>query len=212
MDAENGSGDPREPAVYRRQVWNRQRTDFDLVDPGNTGLGHKHVQRWNLPEGWVISNRPAHPALVSEADFITAQDATAPRGPAAPAARRYLLAGLVACGRCGRRLESAWSNGKPAYRCRHGYTSATGSQPGRPKSTYVREDQILPHLAALAILLASDGEAQGSGTLQVSAPAETAGLIDQLRASGAVLTYDPYTRTIRADASDPVAVTAGLDR
>ena len=212
VDAENGSGDPREPAVYRRQVWNRQRTDFDLVDPGNTGLGHKHVQRWNLPEGWVISNRPAHPALVSEADFITAQDATAPRGPAAPAARRYLLAGLVACGRCGRRLESAWSNGKPAYRCRHGYTSATGSQPGRPKSTYVREDQILPHLAALAILLASDGEAQGSGTLQVSAPAETAGLIDQLRASGAVLTYDPYTRTIRADASDPVAVTAGLDR
>jgi hypothetical protein len=37
-----------------------------------------------------------------------------PRGPAAPAARRYLLAGLLTCGRCGRRLESAWSNGKPA--------------------------------------------------------------------------------------------------
>jgi site-specific DNA recombinase len=30
--------------------------------------------------------------------------------------RQYLLA----CGVCGRRLESAWSNGKPAYRCRHG--------------------------------------------------------------------------------------------
>jgi hypothetical protein len=37
----------------------------------------------------------------------------------------YLLAGLLRCGDCGRRLESAWSNGKPAYRCRHGYTSAT---------------------------------------------------------------------------------------
>jgi hypothetical protein len=24
------------------------------------------------------------------------------------------LAGLLACGTCGRRLESAWSNGKPA--------------------------------------------------------------------------------------------------
>jgi hypothetical protein len=34
------------------------------VDPANTGLGHRLVQRWNLPEGWVISARPAHPALV----------------------------------------------------------------------------------------------------------------------------------------------------
>jgi site-specific DNA recombinase len=31
------------------------------------------VQRWNLPEGWVISRHPAHAALVSEADFIAAQ-------------------------------------------------------------------------------------------------------------------------------------------
>jgi site-specific DNA recombinase len=102
------------PRYTGRQVWNRQRTDRDLVDPANTGLGHKQVQRWNLPEGWVISRQPAHPALVSEADFIAAQDAAAPRGPAGPATRRYLLAGLLACGLCGRRLESAWSNGKPA--------------------------------------------------------------------------------------------------
>ena len=39
------------------------------VDPANTGLGHRQVQRWNLPEGWVISKRPAHPALVSEAEI-----------------------------------------------------------------------------------------------------------------------------------------------
>jgi site-specific DNA recombinase len=96
------------PRYTGRQVWNRQRTDFDLADPANTALGHKQVQRWNLPEGWVISRRPAHAALVSEADFITAQDTAAPRGPAGPAARRYLLAALLACGRCGRRLESAW--------------------------------------------------------------------------------------------------------
>ncbi|HEU5391363.1 MAG TPA: recombinase family protein, partial [Streptosporangiaceae bacterium] len=86
------------PRYTGRQVWNRQRTDLDLVNPVNTGLGHKQVQRWNLPDGWVISKHPAHPALVSEADFIAAQDATAPRGPAGPATRRYLLAGLLACG------------------------------------------------------------------------------------------------------------------
>jgi site-specific DNA recombinase len=76
-----------------------------------------------LDHRWVISKHLAHAALVSEADFIAAQDTAAPRGPAGPAARRYLLAGLLACGRCGRRLESAWSNGKPAYRCRHGHAS-----------------------------------------------------------------------------------------
>ncbi len=120
---------PANPRYTGRQVWNRQRTDFDLA---NTTLGHKQVQRWNLPEGWVISRHPAHAALVSEADFIAAQDTAAPRGPAGPAVRRYLLAGLLACGRCGRRLESAWSNGKPAHRCRHGHTSATRPEQDGP--------------------------------------------------------------------------------
>jgi len=144
------------PRYTGRPVWNRQRTDLDLVDRGNTGLGHKQVQRWNLPQGWVISRKPAHPALVSEADFITAQDATAPCGSVGLAVRRYLLAGLLACDQCGRRRESAWSNGKPGYRCRYGHTSATRPNPGRPKNAYVREDQILPHLAAIAILLACE--------------------------------------------------------
>jgi hypothetical protein len=200
VDAAHGGGDPGQPAVHRPTGVGRQRTDFD---PGNTGLGHRQVQRWNLPEGWVISRHPAHPALVSEADFIAVQEVGAPRGPAGQATRRYLLAGLLACGRCGRRLESAWSNGKPAYRCRHGHPSAERPDPGRPKNTYIREDQILPHLAAMA---------RGSGTVQVTAAAQAAGLIDRLRASGTVLTYDPETRTIRADGSDPVAVTAGRDR
>ena len=170
------------------------------------------MQRWNLPQGWVISKRPAHPALVSEADFIAAQDATAPRGPAGPATRRYLIAGLLACGQCGRRLESAWSNGKPAYRCRHGYTSAARPEPGRPKNAYVREDQILPHLAALAILLGGDNQALPDRTMQVTAPGEAAGLIDQLRTAGITLTYDPDTRTIRTGDSDVLSVTVGQDR
>ncbi len=29
-----------------------RRTDSDLVDLANTGLGHRQVQRWNLPAGW----------------------------------------------------------------------------------------------------------------------------------------------------------------
>src|SRR6516164_1899345 len=144
------------PRYTGRQVWNRQPSQAVLVDPADTGLGHKQVQRWNLPEGWVISKHPAHAALVSEADFIAAQDTAVPRGPVGPAARRYLLAGLITCGRCGRRLESAWSHGRAAYRCRHGYTSADDPDPARPKNIYLREDQVLPHLAALSILLSGD--------------------------------------------------------
>jgi len=152
----------RNPRYTGRQVWNRQRTDKDLADPADVSLGHKSVQRWNLPDGWVISARPAHPALISEADFIAAQDINAARSPArhsklpAPDGRRYLLAGILACGTCGRRMESAWSNGKPAYRCRHGHTSASTPDPGRPKNAYVREDRILPHLAALHLLLTGE--------------------------------------------------------
>jgi hypothetical protein len=41
------------PRYTGRQVWNRQRTDHDLIDPANTTLGHRQVQRWNLPAGWV---------------------------------------------------------------------------------------------------------------------------------------------------------------
>ena len=166
-------------------MWNRQRTDFDLVDPANTGLGHRQVQRWNLPEGWVISNQPAHPALVSEADFIAAQDTTAPRGPAGPAARRYLLAGLLACGRCGRQAgvrlvqRQARLPVPPRLHQRH------PPGPARPKNTYIREDQILPHLAAMAILMRRPGN-----RVQYQAeprtghdPARAADLIDSLRAA-----------------------------
>jgi hypothetical protein len=200
------------PRYTGRQVWNRQRTDFDLADPANTGLGHRQVQRWNLPEGWVISKHPAHAALVSEADFITAQQQTAQRGPAGQAVRRYLLAGLLACGRCGRRLESAWSNGSPAYRCRHGRTSAIRPEPGRPGNTYVREDQILPHLAAISILLADSARTpdRGSrGAVQLTGPDDTASLIDQLRAEGVILTYDSDDRTLRAGSSDAPPVVIG---
>ena len=42
------------PRYTGRQGWNRHRTDHDLIDPGNTTLGHRQVQRWNLPAGWVI--------------------------------------------------------------------------------------------------------------------------------------------------------------
>jgi site-specific DNA recombinase len=199
------------PRYTGRQVWNRQRTDRELVDPANTGLGHRLVQRWNLPEGWVISAHPAHPAIVTEADFVAAQDLVARRGPDSPAGRHYLLAGLLRCGTCERLLESCWSNGKAAYRCRHGHTSATSPDPARPGNAYIREDQILPCLPALGILLSTpDRSSRKQGTAHSPVPAGAAAMISYLRAKGITLIYDPDDRTLRAATHGHVFVT--IDR
>jgi hypothetical protein len=76
----------------------------------------------------------------------------------------------------------------------------------------VREDQVLPHLAAIAILLAGPAGKPGRGNRslpQVTGPAATAALIDRLRADGVVLTYDPGDRTLRA--GDAPSVTIGRE-
>jgi len=194
----------RNPRYTGRQVWNRQRTDTELADPGNVTLGHKSVQRWNLPDGWVISSRPAHPALVSEAEFVAAQDINAARGPVPhdePVLRRYLLAGLLACGVCGRRMESAWSNGRAAYRCRHGRTSAMAPDPARLKNTYVREDKLLPHLQALHLLLTTPAVRARRRTragADVTGTASPGEVIGYLREHEITLTWNPAAATVQA--------------
>jgi site-specific DNA recombinase len=181
-------------------------------------LGHKSVQRWNLPDGWVISRKPAHPALVSEADFIAAQDISAARGPAlgghltAPRKRCYLLAGLLVCGGCGRRMESAWSNGKPAYRCRHGYTASRRS-PGQPRNAYIREDRILPHLAALHLALTEPAAGQRRRRtrrgLDVRYQASPEDVIGYLRERQVTLIFNPAATTLNAG-TDAAAKTITL--
>jgi len=131
--------------------------------------------------------------------------------------RLYLLAGLLRCG-TGYAVgapESSWANGRAAYRCRHGHPSAARPDPGRPKNVYVREDQILSHLAAMAILLAGRDQDQGhrkQGAAQLTTPPQTAEVIDYLRSSGLTLTYDPQHRTLRSDTEDAVAVTVARSR
>jgi site-specific DNA recombinase len=100
---------------------------------------------------------------------------------------------------------------RPAYQCRHGYSSATRPDPTRAKNAYIREDQIMPHLAALAILLAGHEQAQGHSdqARQITGPVQAAELIDHLRSSGRTLTYDPQHQTLRTDAEGAVAVSIG---
>ena len=85
------------------------------------------------------------------------------------ATRVYLLAGLVRCRLCGRRMDAYWVNNRAGYRCRHGHTSAQRATFDRAKNLYVREDEILAslpaHLAVLELEL-DDGlglDERGSG-------------------------------------------------
>jgi hypothetical protein len=62
----------------------------------------------------------------------------------------------------------------------------------------VREDQILPHLAAIPILLAVPARKPhrpDRGLAQLTGPDGSAALTDQLRAGRTVLSYDPASRT-----------------
>ena len=192
------------PRYTGRQVWNRQPTAMDLIDPANTCLGNRQVQRWGLPEGWIISARPAHLALVSEEDFIAVQGIRAARENT-DTGRRYRLAGLLHCGICRRRLESCWANNRAAYPCRHGYSSASTLDPARPKNLYIREDRILPHLPALGALLIVAEHAperrrrRTRRGANISRPVTEEHAISYLRACEIPLTYDPRTGTLQAD-------------
>lgn len=165
------------PRYTGRQVWNRQRTDHDSAAGGRKRAG----QRWNLPGDWVVSKVVAHPALVSEGDFIAAQAVNATPAAADGVTRRYALVGLVDCRVCGRRMDSHWVHGRPAYRCRHGHTSAKPVTTDRPKTLYLRQDQILARIAT---------------NFEGSEPLEPAALVDYLRAQGMTILCDASTCTL----------------
>ena len=195
------------PRYTGRQVWNRQRTDFDLVDPANTGLGHRQVQRWNLPEGWVISRHPAHPALVSEADFIAVQDVTAPRGPAGPACAGTCWPG---CWPAGVRAAagSAWPTASPP-------TGAATATPAPPARNLAGQEHLRargpdpahrpppPSFSPAAARRTADGTGRAHHPGRDRPPGRP------LRTADVILTYDPGTLTIRTGDDDPIAVTMG---
>jgi len=112
-------------------------------------------------------------------------------------------------------MESAWSNGGPACRCRHGHTTASGRGPDRPKNAHVREDLIMPHLPALHLLLTEPAGRQrrrrtSRGT-DVRDQATAEDVTGYLREQQITLTYDPAAGTLHAgtgDAAQTITLTA----
>lgn len=164
------AADPERNRHRSGQSWNLRSVAVILANPRYTGreVWHRHRSatpgrgRRTLPAEWAMSASPAHPALVAEADFVAAQQIRAARVTDHGTTRRYLLAGLVRCGPCGRLMDTHWVNGRAGYRCRHGHTSARPAPPGRLRNIYVREDKLLIQLAQ-RLKSDDDGTSPASG-------------------------------------------------
>lgn len=162
------SGILENPRYTGMQVWNRHGT---LRNPGGSRRGGGAGGRMDQQD-WVVSNAPAHAALVDEATFRSIQGMRAARKTQEGDTRIYRLAGLIVCGRCGRRFDAHWVNNRAGYRCRHGHTSAR-TQALVLKSTYVREDHLLAALRTRLVYVTGDDVA----------------LVDYLRTNGLVIVY-----------------------
>ena len=146
------------PRYTGRQVWNRQSTQGHGSGGRVSGRGSGAV-RWNPAEEWEVSEQLTHRPLVDDATFLAVQGMRTARTTKDGETRYYVLAGLVTCGVCSRRMDAHWVHGRPGYRCRHGYSSAAPRPADATRNVYVREDCLLELLPGLL----GDGDDIGSG-------------------------------------------------
>jgi len=172
------------PRYTGRQVWKRQRTDHRETVPGDKQTSLGPVRVWNRKADWVISTHRAHPALVSDDDFLAAQHILATCTPHDDDARHYAMTGLLICGHCRRRLQPYWVHGRPGYRCRHGQTSAHPTRSG-PRWIYWPEHRALRE--AINQLVRTGRLPAGTGSDQ---------LLAYLRTRSAVVVCDAATVAI----------------
>ncbi|OLZ59243.1 hypothetical protein AV521_45795 [Streptomyces sp. IMTB 2501] len=100
------------PRYTGRQVWNRRRTDHDLVDPANTPSATATSCAGTLPATGSSPPAPRTRRWCNEADFITVQNPRICRETVP--GRTYLPAGLLCRGVCGRRRSPTRSTTVPA--------------------------------------------------------------------------------------------------
>jgi site-specific DNA recombinase len=115
--------------------------NFDLASSEGIITSGTPISR--SPNRWIKAKEIAHTPLVSEADYVAAQAVRTVPAPGDGNVRTFLLAGLACCRGCGRRMDSHWVHGRPGYRRRHGHTSAKTAVVARPRTIYLREDDLL---------------------------------------------------------------------
>jgi site-specific DNA recombinase len=140
------------PRYTGRQVWNRQRRDEVLIDVEDVALGHETKMRWNDKSAWVWSEQQTHEPLVSPETFEAAQHRAANSLGAksernrSSARQRYVLAGLLRCGLCGRKMAAHTARDQARYRCRYPEEYALRAEVDHPRNLYLREDAVVAPL------------------------------------------------------------------
>ena len=172
------------PRYTGRQVWSRQRSRArrGAVD-GRGRVG-------GLPDACRIPRWSVKPTSSRCSSVVR------PRRCEDGVTRDYVLAGLVQCRVCGRRMDSHWVNGRAGYRCRHGHHSARARPADAARNIYVREDVLLVRLAKH---LASDRHRPGDDV----EPSTVEEVVARLRAESKVIvcgradwTLAPAERTL----------------
>jgi hypothetical protein len=101
-------------------------------------------------------------------------------------------------------MESAWTSGRAAYRCRHGHTSAMAPDPAWPKNSYVREDKLLPHLPALHLQptsVATRARRRTRAGADLSCTVSPGEVIGYLREHEITITWNPAAASLQARAT-----------
>jgi hypothetical protein len=137
------------PRYLGHQVAGRQRRKDELLDARDPALGTVSRQHWQEREAWSWSEQPSWPALVPKELFERANSRITNtyggrRRPPRAEPGRYLLAGAIRCGHCGKAMFGNTAKDKPYYRCaatRPDY--AAPSVTGHPPTYMVREERVL---------------------------------------------------------------------
>jgi DNA invertase Pin-like site-specific DNA recombinase len=206
------------PVYTGHAVWKRTYAEHELVDEDNLALGFAQHVRRAAPDQWVISIPIAHDPLVSEEQFVAIQTVRSPRPDQV---HTYQYTGLLLCGECTRRMEGTWNNGGPAYRFRHGHSSAN-SPTGRTPNAYIRESHLLARMPLLHARLTQGQVLTNAPKRQATTPPSPKRssafplatnpspeeVIAQLRRTAQSLTYHHPTKTLEvAGGNLPIRIT-----
>ncbi len=212
------------PRYTGYQVWNKQRRDEVLLDIDDVAAGCIGRMRWNPTDAWVWSEQPAHQPLVGKDAFDAVQATIGARAwrhkPHQPPAthRTYLLRRRLRCGICSRRLQGHWVHAQPYYRCSYPpeYRAATGLDLDHPRTVYLREADLLPHLDGWLAGLFDPASLEDTLAALEAASHDHTAAIQQLRTAEQTLAdcqrqLAQYRAALDAGA-DPTAVTAWINQ